>query len=264
MCRFLNVTRSLVYYKAKPNKVDTVAENAVIEEFNVNKKVYGTRKLKYALKRRKRPINISRRKIGKIMSKYGLVSKYVKRRKHRKNNVNEDKNPNIVNRKFNGRGELEVVVSDLTYVKVGAVWHYICLLVDLMNREIIGFAAGRNKDANLVRRAFCRVKADLRKVHIFHTDRGNEFKNQIIDEIIKAFGIERSLSAKGSPHDNAVSESMYNILKTELIFGESFDNIDELELKLFEYVNWYNNKRVHESLGYLTPIEYKTKEKRLS
>ena len=69
--------------------------------------------------------------------------------------------------------------------------------------------------------------------------------------------MNRSLSAKGSPIDNAVAESMYNILKVEMVSGYTFDSLDELELRLFEYVNWYNNKRLHGSLGYQTPSEYK-------
>jgi len=192
------------------------------------------------------------------MNKYGLISKYtIARSKRRKNHVNEEKLPNILNREFNDRIPMEVVVSDLTYIKVARKWHYICLLIDLSAREIIGFAAGHNKDAKLVRTAFYRVNGDLRKINVFHTDRGSEYKNEIVDNIITAFGMNRSLSAKGAPIDNAVAESMYNTLKIEMAFGESFDNLDEMELRLFEYVNWYNNKRLHGSLGYHSPIEYK-------
>ena len=258
MCRLLGVTRSLVYYEPTPHKIDVASENAVIEEFKDNWNVYGTRKLKRALARRKEPILISRRKIGKIMKKYGLVSKYVKKQKSRKSVINEEAKPNIVNREFEGRKPYDVVVSDLTYVKVGSKWHYVCLLLDLSARDIIGFAAGKNKDAKLVRKAFYRVNTDLRNINIFHTDRGSEFKNEVVDGIISAFGIDRSLSAKGNPYDNAVSESMYNVLKTEMVLNESFDTLDELELRLFEYVNWYNNIRLHGALGYITPMEAKS------
>ena len=192
------------------------------------------------------------------MVKYGLKSKYtVARSKRYKNRVNDETTPNILNRKFNGCTPMEVVVSDLTYIKVSGKWHYICLLIDISAREIIGFAAGRNKDAKLVRKAFYRIKGDLRNINVFHTDRGSEYKNEIVDNIIKAFEIERSLSAKGTPIDNAVAESMYNTLKIEMAYGESFKNLDELELRLFEYANWYNNRRLHGSLGYHTPAEYK-------
>ena len=261
MCRLLGVTRSMIYYKPTPHKIDVALENAVIEEFNNNHKVYGTRKLKKSLKRRKIPMVASKRRIGKIMEKYGLVSKYVLRHKKgrskTKYNINEDDRPNIVDRRFNNRRPLEVVVSDLTYVKVSGKWHYICLLIDLCAREIIGFAVGKKRDAKLVRKAFYRANCDLRDIDIFHSDRGSEFKNEIIDSIISAFGMKRSLSKKGTPVDNAVSESHYNILKTEMIYGETFDNLDELELELFQFVNWYNNIRLHGALGDLPPSEYK-------
>lgn len=148
------------------------------------------------------------------------------------------------------------MVSDLTYVKCAGRWHYICLLLDLGRRKIIGSAVGGSKDAQLVRTAFYGVQADLRRIHLFHTDRGSEFKNKIIDEIVAVFGIERSLSAKGKPIDNAVAESMYNIVKTEFAYEEDFADVDDLELKWFDYVNWYNNVRIHGTLGYLSPMEY--------
>jgi transposase InsO family protein len=73
---------------------------------------------------------------------------------------------------------------------------------------------------------------------------------------MNAFGIERSLSAKGTPIDNAVGESIYNIVKTEFSYGEDFA---DLQLKWFDYVNWYNNVRIHGTLGYLSPAEYESK-----
>ena len=265
MCKLLEVTRSLVYYKPTPHKIDAELENAVIEEFNNNRKVFGTIKLKRALERRDKPLHASRRKIGKIMKKYSLVSKYVLRKKRKKSDhvdVNNEDKQNLVERKWNERKALEVIASDLTYVKVGSKWHYICLLIDIAARDIVGFAAGRNKDAKLVRNAIYRADVDLRDIDIFHTDRGGEFKNEILDEIIHAFGMRRSLSAKGTPVDNAVMESLYNCVKAELVYGETFRTLAELELELFQFVHWYNNKRPHGGLGQLTPKEYKAQLER--
>lgn len=87
---------------------------------------------------------------------------------------------NELNRQFNQQKELSVMVSDLTYVKVLNKWHFICLFVDLFNREIIGHSVGANKDANLVFQSISTIKADLRNIHLFHTDRGSEFKNKLI------------------------------------------------------------------------------------
>lgn len=256
MCKVLKISRSLVYYKRKSKRKDEELENHIIRIFKGSKNNYGARKIKVELG--KLGYQVSLRRIRKYMDLNGLVSNYtVKQFKVQKAKYNEDKIANKVNREFNRKEKLEVVVSDLTYVNVKGKWNYICLIIDLYNREIIGYAAGKQKTAELVYKAFSKIKCDLRKIKIFHTDRGNEFKNRIIDEVLKTFKIERSLSKKGCPYDNAVAEATYKIIKTEFAFNRVFESFEELETELFDYVNWYNNVRIHSSLDYLTPIEYK-------
>lgn len=108
--------------------------------------------------------------------------------KPQKSKVNEDVTTNTLNREFDNREELEVVVSDLTYVRVGQKWHYICVLIDLFNREIIGHSSGPNKTSDLVTRASRSVRTNLHRLKLFHTDRGSEFKNKSIDEALDTFG----------------------------------------------------------------------------
>lgn len=267
MCKLLKIPRSLVYYhlknRGKSNKIseeEVKLENAVIKIFRESRNNYGARKIRKQLQRE--GIIASRRKISQIMEKYSLVSSYtVEQYKVHKKGCNEDNFPNTVNREFKGREKLEVIVSDLTYVRVNKKWSYICVLLDLYNREIIGFSVGPKKDANLVYQAFLNCKYPLSEIKIFYTDKGNEFKNKTIDEVISTFDIERSLSNKGCPYDNAAAESLYNILKTEFVKGRDFESIDTLKLELGDYVNWYNNHRLHGSLDYLTPMEYKEKKK---
>lgn len=143
-------------------------------------------------------------------------------------------------------------------MRVGTNWHYICLLIDLYNREIVGSSAGAQKDAVLVQGAFATVKQDLHMVSNFHTDRGSEFKNEGIDELLKMHNIERSLSQKGNPYDNAVAETTFKTLKTEpsgLTVGA-----------LSRSSNWPSNcsitsiginLRIHGSLGYLSAVAYR-------
>lgn len=118
-----------------------------------------------------------------------------------------------------------------------------------------------HKNAELVKRAFSRVPYNLFELELFHTDRGSEFKNRLIDQALKTFGIERSLSEKGTPYDNAVAEATFKTIKTEFINGRVFFSQEELDLALFDYVHWFNNIRIHGSLGYLTPLEYKQQKK---
>ena len=255
MCKVMKIARSTLYHKSKPKVVDTALENAVIKEFRSSRNNYGTPKLKIMLDRR--GIRVSRRRIGKIMKKHNLISKWTLRRaKTKVSSVNNDETANIVNREFDGRAKYEVVVSDLTYVKIAGQWRYLCLLLDLCGHKIIGSAVGNSKNAKLVETAFYSVQTDLRNINIFHTDRGSEFKNQVIEQILDAFGIDRSLSAKGTPVDNAVMESMYNIIKTEFTFAMEFADLHEFKLLWFDYVNWYNNIRIHSSLDYLTPQQW--------
>lgn len=211
MCKFLKIPRSLVYYhinnRNKENRVsqeEIKLENQVIRIFRQSHNNYKTRKIKKELK--KVGITASRRKISQVMTKYSLISSYtIAMYKVHKKGCNEDKIPNAVNREFEDREKLEVVVSDLTYVRVNKKWAYICTLLDLHNREIIGYSVSDKKDANIVYQAFLNCRYPLSQIKIFHTDRGNEFKNKIIDEVINTFEIRRSLSNKGNPYDNAVA-----------------------------------------------------------
>ena len=260
MCKALKISRSLVYYKPKKKKCNIKLENLIISIFKKSRNNYGTRKIKQELA--KEDYQVSRRKISSIMKKYGLVSSYtVKQYKVHSTKCNEEKFSNIVNREFNRDQTLDVVVSDLTYVNVKGKWNYICLILDLFNREIIGYAAGKNKTAELVRKAFTSIKRPLNEVNILHTDRGNEFKNKAMGELLKGFNIKRSLSQKGCPYDNAVAEAAFKVVKTEFAFNKIFTSFEELEYQLFDYVNWYNNHRIHGSLDYLTPVEYRIDRK---
>lgn len=151
------------------------------------------------------------------MKQEGLVSSYTTAQfKPQKDRCNESKVENVLNRQFQNQPYRNVVVSDLTYVRVGNRWNYICVLIDLFNREIIGYSAGEHKTAELVKQAFMKVDGNLSEIHIFHTDRGNEFKNETIEELLETFHMERSLSHKGCPYDNAVAEATFKIIKQNL------------------------------------------------
>jgi transposase InsO family protein len=193
------------------------------------------------------------------MIKYSLVSKYtLKTYKNTSKECNNEEVPNVLGRKFEQRKLLEVLVSDLTYVRVLQRWSYVCLVLDLFNREIVGYSCGYQKTAELVDEAFGSTGYDMSQVEILHTDRGKEFDNQLIDEFLRFHGIKRSLGRKGCPYDNAVAEATYRIFKTEFCYQRTFQSLEELKLELFNYVNWYNEVRIHGSLGYLSPAEYKS------
>ena len=120
------------------------------------------------------------------------------------------------NVEFEQEKPLAVIVSDLTYVRVGKKWHYVCLFVDLFNREF-GRSAGANKSAELVYQALSSIKGNLNDVQMFHTDRGKEFDKKLISEALETFGIQRSLSMKGCPYDNAVAEATFKVSRRNLL-----------------------------------------------
>ncbi|MEN0455944.1 IS3 family transposase [Staphylococcus aureus] len=261
MGNVLKILRSTYYdsIKRKDNKItkdDSNVERAVINIVNANRKVFATRRIKNHLNDKGH--TVSRRKIGRIMKKYNLVSVYTKAKyKNHPKETNEKLIKNHLNRAFNREQPMETLVSDLTYVKVAGTWHYICLFIDLFNREIVGYSAGKNKDANLVSKAISRINHNLEQIKLFHTDRGKEFDNHLIDEVLETFKIKRSLSTKGCPYDNAVAEATMKAMKTEFVKQMQFENLEQLKTELFDYVNWYNNFRPHSSLQYLTPVAFK-------
>ncbi len=256
MCLVLKISRSTYYYEVREKKADNELTETIIDIFKNSRNNYGARKIRVELK--KKNMQVSRRRIGCIMKQEGLISSYtVANFNPQPTPCNEDNTANLLEQQFNDKKHLEVVVSDLTYVRVGIKWQYICILIDLFNREIIGYSAGKKKDAQLVRKAFSTINANLKSIQVFHTDRGSEFKNSIIDETLESFGINRSLSMKGCPYDNAVAEASFKIIKTEFVKGKLFRNLEELQYELMDYVNWFNNYRIHSSLGYLTPKEYR-------
>lgn len=174
----------------------------IIDIFRSSRNNYGTCKIKKELA--SMDITTSRRRIRMIMKQEGPVSNYTKAQfRPQKDTCNESKIQNVVDRQFTRQSYKNIVVSDFAYVRVGAGWNYICMLVDLFNREIIGCSAGKNNTAALVKQAFQSVKGILKEIRIFHTNQGNEFKNKVIEEMLETFEIQRSLSRKGCPYDNA-------------------------------------------------------------
>ena len=259
-CKTLGVARATYYRNCdaaqKPDK-DLELKKLIDEIFVSNRCVFGARKIKRKLYA-KHGLTVSVRRINRNMRELGFMSVYGKKRyKAGKWKVNESAVPNILDRSFNDKKPYEVIVSDLTYARVKERWHYVCILLDLFNREIAGYSAGSRRDAALVHTAFAKIKTNLSDIHVFHTDRGSEFDNTLIDELLDTFGIARSLSIKACPYDNAVAEATFKLIKSEFINRQMFDSLDHLQFELDDYVRWYNQERPHSTLGYLTPLEYR-------
>lgn len=262
MCHCLGISRATYYYKNKEKLVDPAIELSVVEAFYDNRQSYGTRRLKKSLQDKN--IQLSRKKIKQIMTKFNLHSTYTLAYfKVYSGSSNQSLTPNKLNRLFTASRPMESIVTDLTYVRIGQKWSYICLIIDLYNREIIGFSCGYKKDAELVKRAFSSIQGSLETVNLFHTDRGKEFDNKKIETILSTFNISRSLSKPGCPYDNAVSESTYKSFKVEFVWPNVFKNLEQLSFELSDYVNWWNHIRYHSTLNYQSPVTYRKKQAHL-
>ena len=216
---------------------------------------YGVRKIKAALERR--GVTASRRRIGNIMREQGMTSAYARRRSEpHKTRADEARLANLLDREFDGYAPHTHLASDLTYVRVGNGRAYVCLPAGLANRGIAGHSVGRARDAGLVLGAFATLDFPLTDVQVFHTDRGSEFDNTRIDELLDVFGIKRSLSRKGNPYDNAVVEPTNRLLKKELVYRNSYATIEQPGRDPDDYVWQSDNQRLHSTPGYRSPKEF--------
>lgn len=149
------------------------------------------------------------------------------------------------------------MAADLTYVRAGSRRCHVCLLVDLYNREIVGCSCGRRKDAPPVKAAFSDVEFPLTGIEVFHSDRGAESCNAEIDAILTASGIEGSASRPGNPRDDAVAESTNHILKREPVAGRRLGSEEEPRAAPLDWADWHDNFRIHSTLGYMSPVEFR-------
>ncbi len=256
MCNLLNISRQTYYrnknYRSTNSKVKEsydLIDKLVIHEFYANYKRYGSDKISIVLN--KKGYDISKYKVLKSMKRQGLMCLYNKSKKYKKLGYNKADIPNVVDRNFKSEG---IISSDLTYIKLGQKFYYLCFIIDTNTKEIISHSFSKFKDSQIVINALNKV--NLNRYQIFHTDRGSEFVNFDIDNILKANKITRSLSKAGCPYDNAVSENVFNIFKRELEYKKD-DDVLLFQKKVRKYIDWYNNVRIQKNLNNMSPVQYR-------
>lgn len=186
MCGVLGVPRSTYYWAIshpEPERADDPIAGDVVRIYEDNRRERGAPKIKRALARE--GIVASRRRIKRIMNQKGLVSAYTRKKyKPCAAKASEAEAPNVLDREFDGHPPHTHIVSGLVYVRVGGKWNYVCLLIDLRNREIVGHAASGRKDSRLAKAAFATPGFPLADIDVLRTDRGSEFANPGIDGLL--------------------------------------------------------------------------------
>lgn len=220
MCGVLGAPRSTYYWAIshpEPEHADDLIAGDVVRIYEDNRRERGAPKIKRALARE--GIAAPRRWIKRIMNQKGPVSAYARKKyKPRAAKASEAEAPNVLDREFDGHPPHTHIVGDPTYVRVGGKWNYVCLPIDLRDREIVGHAASGRKDSRLVKAAFATPGFPLTDIDVLRADRGSEFANSDIDGLPEAFDIRRSLSRKGDPRDDAAIEPASRTPKKELAY----------------------------------------------
>ncbi|EPG75261.1 putative IS1236 transposase [Leptospira fainei serovar Hurstbridge str. BUT 6] len=166
--------------------------------------------------------------------------------------------PDLVGRKFKRLRKNEVWVSDVTYLRSSFGWIYLCVILDLYSRKVVGWSIGTKNDSQLICKALSRGYAirNPPKGLIFHSDRGSNYCSKETRQLLIENKIRRSNSRKGNCWDNAVSESFFSSLKREIRYNY-FYKLEDAETTLFDYIEvYYNRQRSHSFLGYVSPVEF--------
>ena len=152
----------------------------------------------------------------------------------------------------------QVWVGDVTYLKVGGQWRYMAAVMDKHSRKIVGWSLSARRDAALTKEGLRRSAASraVRPGVVFHSDRGIEFANFEFREQLRRLGMVQSMNRPGKMNDNAHMESFFHSMKGEELYGKKFETERQLRNTLSSYIRFYNERRLHSSLQYLSPVSY--------
>ncbi len=263
MCRLLGVMRSGYYAWKKQGQSARVQRDAVLfekikESYYQSKRRYGSPNIHKDLQ--EWGYHCARKRVARIMRDAGLRAKTVKR--FRVTTQSKHMLPvaeNLLQRNFAVREPNRVWVSDITYIWTLQGWMYLCIILDLWDRKVVGWSMGKHLMAELATVAL-RNAVMLRQPSeklMFHSDRGIQYASREFRDELQRYGMKQSMSRKGDCWDNAVAESFFSILKRELVHHETYRTRQDARLSVFEYIEgWYNRKRRHSTLGYLSPLAF--------
>lgn len=268
MCQILDVSRSGYYNWSKRSLSQREQENNILKQkiaqiYWQSRGTYGSPRIHKQLS--KEGIKCSKKRVERLMREQGL-----KARQKRKFKNTTDSNHdlpikrNILNRQFKVSQPNKVWVSDITYIYTKEGWLYLAIIIDLYGRKVVGWSMNERITKELVLEAL-EMAINRRKPArglIFHSDRGSQYASHEFQRMLWEHGFISSMSRKGNCWDNAVSESFFSTLKTELIYQNQYESRGEAKRDIFQYIEiFYNRFRLHSALGYKSPEEYENERK---
>jgi putative transposase len=266
MCRALGVTRQGYYQWASRTDSahdlrDLELTRLIGDEYDASLGIYGAPKVFERLRRK--GVRTSRRRVARIMRENGWkgVTRACAKRPDggEKRASKKDSHEDLVKRDFSADGPNRAWFADITYVRTRQGWLYLAVVMDVWSRMVVGWSMGPRITAELaddaLKMAIARRRPDEGCIH--HSDHGAQYVSLLLGRTMRDAGIRPSMGSVSSPWDNAVTESLMGVIKSECVHARTFDSREQAALELFEYIErFYNRVRIHSALGWLSPAEF--------
>ena len=257
----LNVPRSN-YYRWRAEEVSaqlSVKEEAIIELCKRTKYRNGHRKIKALLKKEYK-IELNRNTVQAIMQKHNLQCRIKPKRKWKSQGESVIIAPDLLERNFTASAPNKKWVTDITYIQYGSTVKYLSTIMDLFNNKIVAYKLYNHQQTPLIidtLKAALKVRNNPEGV-IIHSDQGSVYTSYAYQELVKKCHLVSSMSRRGNCWDNAVIESFHSNLKSEEFQYVKFNSLSNHEVneRVVNYLKYYNEERIQEKLGYLTPVKY--------
>lgn len=266
MCKALSVSRSGYYSWVNRKPSRRTQENVKIlfhirVIYHQSNRIYGSPKITAVL--RQNGIICNHKRVERLMRENGIFSKVKKKFKvttHSKHN--HPVADNLIKMNFAVSRPNTVWTSDITYIWTREGWMYLAVFMDLFNRQIVGWSMKNRLKEDLITDAFQMALRSRNPAPgmIVHSDRGSQYCSRVFKELLKNHGCLQSMSSTGNCYDNAVTESFFHTLKTELIYHQKYLTRNQAWGSVFKYIEiFYNRIRIHSYLGGLSPCQYELK-----
>lgn len=261
LCRLLKVSKSSYYQfiasQASQKNCDNKELVSHIKEIQShNYHSYGYRRVQAKLKQN--GLNCSKRRLQKLMKVHQLSPKHKKKFTITTNSQhNRTIKPNILGRQFKVNSPNTHWVSDLTYVKTNTGWAYLAVIIDLYSRAVVGWSIDRQMPTSLILQALNAALGERNPQEglMFHSDRGIQYASDIFQKALHDHGVKSSMSRKGNCWDNAVAESFFKTIKSELSLEKNNLCFEKTKVNISKYIDeFYNHSRLHSHTGYKPPF----------